>query len=304
MSEDKCNRFKTREWWMLIVLIIVIQWMVHFWSTKAMSSNEMVSYVSFAGTLVSTILAVLAIIYSFIQSASQQTSSEIISREVHKLHEIVKEVNLSTERVNVSLGKIPNLIVQVEKLPAIIERSIVTGVDPIKEQNVTLLDMFKELTVSQGKNTNAELESDIQEDDPVDKSNPKLISRSSMLYISFLGHGLGAKAIKNNMSLYVLYNKRLSGLSLDESIYLNCLFSAAVSFTADGFRRDVIDGAVLSNFERHKNCNDDSWSGYNEMLDDTIKQIIDMVADESISSSAPKFLVEFMMEILEMKVSD
>ncbi|NUE48125.1 hypothetical protein HUC45_24465, partial [Escherichia coli] len=52
-------------------------------------------YLSFAGTAVSIILAVLAIIYSFLQSSAQEKSSLNISTQVAKLVDVVQNIEIS-----------------------------------------------------------------------------------------------------------------------------------------------------------------------------------------------------------------
>lgn len=79
------NPLTKREWIFLIVILLLIQFVVHWLSLKYGSSVSALGYVSFAGTVVSILLGLIAIIYAFVQSFTQASSVVEIREQVDKL---------------------------------------------------------------------------------------------------------------------------------------------------------------------------------------------------------------------------
>lgn len=88
---------KTREWLYIIFIVILLQFIIQAAAWLYGGNSGALNYISFAGTIVSIILAVLAIVYSFVQSISQQTSSEKISNQVEKLINVTNKIETSKE---------------------------------------------------------------------------------------------------------------------------------------------------------------------------------------------------------------
>ncbi|MBL0675243.1 hypothetical protein ACK327_01510 [Aeromonas dhakensis] len=114
----------TREWILIILLLMIAQALIHFWSTETMSSSQIVNYISFAGTIVSIILAVLAIVYSFYQSFSQQNNVDSISREVDNLKETAKKVSESAHEISSATSYLPKIMDDVVLLPRKINEAV------------------------------------------------------------------------------------------------------------------------------------------------------------------------------------
>lgn len=112
---------KTREWILLIVVVVLSQALLHYLSTEVMTSSEVINYISFSGTIVSIILAVLAIIYSFYQSYSQQMSSSSISYEIKKLSEVSNGLAESTTKIALSVDEIPHAVERINTLPELVD---------------------------------------------------------------------------------------------------------------------------------------------------------------------------------------
>jgi len=284
-SKDK-GRFKTREWWMLIALIISIQWIIHFCSTKAMASVEMVGYVSFAGTLVSTILAVLAIIYSFVQSTSQQTSSEIISREVHRLQNIVGDVNESTEKINSSLIRLPEIMKQLEDLHASLDASVQRGIAPIKEQHeriFTMLSSFDQL----------------REHDGTDNANIRRYLY--MYYTSIAGMALSSYAIINSWKMEEYYIE-LKGTWPDKPTNLiDSIFIAAISSLSGYYMEDILEAGFENEIRRNSKCNDEKWNDFikhQQLVQDDIKGTMET---DGFAKNMPNEIQEFIKHMLSLK---
>lgn len=77
--------FSKREWVLLIIILLMTQFMVHWLSLKYGTSVSALGYVSFAGTVVSILLGLIAIIYAFVQSFTQASSVVEIREQIDKL---------------------------------------------------------------------------------------------------------------------------------------------------------------------------------------------------------------------------
>ncbi|MEE1952932.1 hypothetical protein ACTG2T_18890 [Aeromonas sp. 75A] len=132
------KKMSTREWVMVCVLIVLIQLLLHYWTTESMNSGEVLAYVSFAGTIVSIILAVLAIIYSFVQTQSQQATSESISREIFRLTDITTHIDATSKDVTHVVTQLPIVLEKFSSLPDIVSGEVKSMMSDISLSNKTL----------------------------------------------------------------------------------------------------------------------------------------------------------------------
>jgi hypothetical protein len=110
----KENSFTKREW-ILTLFLISVGWISVLIATLCWGAySDIVSHASLASSVVSIILAVLAIIIAFNQGIIQSTQSNSISNEVIKLSTSVSQINTSTK----SLEQLDNLK-KLEKLKLI-----------------------------------------------------------------------------------------------------------------------------------------------------------------------------------------
>ncbi|WP_421154114.1 hypothetical protein [Aeromonas dhakensis] len=109
---------KSREWFLVIIILILGQLLLHYWTSSAMSAVEVINYISFAGTIVSIILAVLAIIYAFYQSYSQQETANSIANEVKKLNEASDILNKSTKKMS---EQVSSVVDKLTEIPSVVE---------------------------------------------------------------------------------------------------------------------------------------------------------------------------------------
>ncbi|KTS79041.1 hypothetical protein NS274_04110 [Pseudomonas oryzihabitans] len=100
---------KTREWLYIIFIVILLQFIIQAAAWLYGGNSGALNYISFAGTIVSIILAVLAIVYSFVQSISQQTSSEKISNQVEKLINVTNKIETSKEGLSDAVKHLSNM---------------------------------------------------------------------------------------------------------------------------------------------------------------------------------------------------
>jgi len=97
------KQFTKREWVQLIITLSLFQaffWYVVFENGQ---SGSALAYVSFAGTLVSIILAVLAIGYTYGESISSKNKSDGLAEQIDTLGGLIKNIELeasSLERIH------------------------------------------------------------------------------------------------------------------------------------------------------------------------------------------------------------
>lgn len=106
-----------REWLLIIFSIALVELIfLHFVYTNGRNEG-MFNYFSFAATLASIILAVIAIIYGFIQSLSQQSATDRLTHGVDALDQVVLEIQTSKTGLAGELSKIGTVT---EKIDAIL----------------------------------------------------------------------------------------------------------------------------------------------------------------------------------------
>lgn len=99
---EKGVKFSTREWCFIIFIVIIIQFLVQWMSYQFSGSSNALGYISFAGTLVSIILGLVAIIYSFVQSISQTSTVVEIREQVEKLISAGVDIAKSKDELHAS----------------------------------------------------------------------------------------------------------------------------------------------------------------------------------------------------------
>lgn len=93
-------KFSTREWIHLIITLSIAQAFVWFISLQYANSTSALGYVSFAGTLISIILAVLAIGYTYGESQQQKNSSSTLASQLESLVKIKDKLEIQADALN------------------------------------------------------------------------------------------------------------------------------------------------------------------------------------------------------------
>lgn len=132
------KKMSTREWIMVCVLIVLVQLLLHYWTSESMNSGEVLAYVSFAGTIVSIILAVLAIIYSFVQTQAQQATSDSISREIFRLTDVATRIDTTSRGVTTAVTELPVVMSQLNELPKAMSNEFKTVISELSNSTMSL----------------------------------------------------------------------------------------------------------------------------------------------------------------------
>lgn len=300
MAEQENKKFSTREWWMLILLIVLIQWLIHFWATEALSSSAMVNYVSFAGTLASTILAVLAIIYSFVQSASQQTTAETISREVHRLQSIVSNVNESTCKVNESLEKLPQIIEQLEHIPSTVSETINQGVSPLAQSNSMITNMLSQLISGSGSGSGSGsvlAENEVKEND---KTNT--VGKDDKLYMAIpaIGLSLAAYIIINEKCLKEVQDDFMASVSSDSVHIVSDLFYSARGALLCLCLQKVFEMNYENKLRRRPDCSNEVWDSMMKGLNVAMNSLLKVIETNGMNNAIPRDVQEKIKSIVNV----
>lgn len=97
---------RTREWVGILVIVILIQFMITYVSFDFGTSGRALGFVSFAGTVVSIIIGVVAILYSFYQSNSQANIVSDIKDQAVRIVEAGDHIVKSKETLYGSADKL------------------------------------------------------------------------------------------------------------------------------------------------------------------------------------------------------
>ncbi|MEJ7580617.1 hypothetical protein WKI22_08775 [Acinetobacter baumannii] len=103
MSEK--SKFTPREWILSIIIMLIIEAFIFWVSFQFAGNSSALGYVSFAGTLISIILAVLAIGYTYVESQQQKNSSATFATQLDSLVKIKDKLQIQAE----ALDNIQNL---------------------------------------------------------------------------------------------------------------------------------------------------------------------------------------------------
>lgn len=82
------RKWDERDWWFFISLISLLQACIWFLSYHYGTGSSALGYISFAGTLISIILAVLAIGYTYGESLQQKNTSTALATQIQDLMDI------------------------------------------------------------------------------------------------------------------------------------------------------------------------------------------------------------------------
>jgi hypothetical protein len=122
---------------------MMVEYIICQWTFGYASNPDIVSHVGFAGTIVSIILAVIAIIYSFFQTFSQQRDAAKLSTQLANLAVLSNKLDLAGERIEKGGESLSKIVPTIE-----------AGTDSARrtEEAVNRLaesDRFKEVTQNQ-----------------------------------------------------------------------------------------------------------------------------------------------------------
>lgn len=94
------KELSTREWILIILIISLVQGLIWYASFVNAGNGTALNYVSFAGTLISIILAVLAIGYTYGESVSEKNKSNAISNQIETLNNVLQNLKVQNSNLD------------------------------------------------------------------------------------------------------------------------------------------------------------------------------------------------------------
>ena len=105
-----------RDFFYIVSFLIIL--MIGVVSGRLSDNANVVDYVGFAGTIVSILLAVIAIIYSFYQSSTYENSTQKLDITANKIEQITNELSKVAEisgNLKETVDKINNIVTNIEE---------------------------------------------------------------------------------------------------------------------------------------------------------------------------------------------
>jgi hypothetical protein len=112
MSEQSSLRrwsFSSLEVFLGIATLVLTQYLLHTWANRHAVNPNLVNQISFTGTIMSIVLAVLAIVYSYYQNATQQQVSHNVAAQVDLLQGVVTDVRGAKQSLAGELGRLDDI---------------------------------------------------------------------------------------------------------------------------------------------------------------------------------------------------
>lgn len=132
------------------VILVLGQLLITTWTVHAAGNKSVIDYISFAGTVVGMILAILAIVYSFISNASQKSDADMLRLQLFSLNEAISRADASGEQFASELGKLEEIRLALSKVALNSEQSL--AVSSRLEQS---FDYLKSQTINKERQSNS-----------------------------------------------------------------------------------------------------------------------------------------------------
>jgi hypothetical protein len=103
-------------WILLMVIQALLQYILHYWTLKYGSDQNVTGQVGFAGTLVSIALAGLAIIYAYFQTNAQKRDADSVGARISQMRELLITLNTSGNDIRVATDSLQKLQEQIGRI--------------------------------------------------------------------------------------------------------------------------------------------------------------------------------------------
>ncbi len=179
--------FSRREWLMLLSIFLMIEaWILNIgYSFK--NDQDVINYISFASTIASLLLAVIAIIYGFYQSDGQRKSAAAIDFQLGSMRTVQQNIDAAASGLVSQLSQINAITSSLSVISESIESthaklgSLEGGLSSIKQTQEAL-----QAAMSGGKNAPAPVRFSAEQV----KTAAALILRSTSFQLDVVGYAL------------------------------------------------------------------------------------------------------------------
>lgn len=104
METSKSN-WSNRDWIFISIILVLLQAGIWYVSYIHSPGHNALNYVSFSGTIISIILAIFAIGYTYAESAWEKNKRDGIADQIAILNEVIKNIQIESQSLS-SIGKI------------------------------------------------------------------------------------------------------------------------------------------------------------------------------------------------------
>lgn len=108
--------FSRREWLLTVALVCIGEFLILWFAFLYGATDQVVGFVSFAATIASLLLAVIAITFAFYQSESQQRHSVAITQSVESMRAEVGSLRHARERIDAEVERIASVTNAIDKI--------------------------------------------------------------------------------------------------------------------------------------------------------------------------------------------
>lgn len=120
-ADTEGKKFSRREWLLLVALLLMLEaWILNV-SYAFHADKAVIDYISFAATVASLLLAVIAIIYGFYQADGQQKSAVAIAAQIDSMRQVQRELNQASSGVSEQLEGIASTAAMLKSLGEAVE---------------------------------------------------------------------------------------------------------------------------------------------------------------------------------------
>jgi hypothetical protein len=86
-------------WCLIVVISLMAEYQLIYWTSDFGSDPDVVSHVGFAGTIVSTILALVAIGYAYFQTFSARRDADTIAAQINNLRNVLGTLDVASDEI-------------------------------------------------------------------------------------------------------------------------------------------------------------------------------------------------------------
>ena len=152
MKNQTKNGFSRREWLMLIAIILMIEAWVLNSSYEFKEEQTVINYISFASTIASLLLAVIAIIYGFYQSDGQHKIATALELQIDSMKPVQDNLDGSSQAISSQISAIEDTANYLERQKLCIEKThlrlgdLAGGIAEISQKQSGFQEMLKGMT--------------------------------------------------------------------------------------------------------------------------------------------------------------
>ena len=151
------SRISIRTASLLGVILFLGQLLITQWTVKAAGNRDVIDYISFAGTLSSILLAVVAIVYSYYTTTAQKNDADRIATQIGSLGSTISTLNSSEVRLSMDLQKLSDISAKLDEVRHRVEEGGSTWsvmqktLDEVRAEQQAMREVAKNLAIFEGQ---------------------------------------------------------------------------------------------------------------------------------------------------------